>query len=421
MKIIEENKLKQTITQLNNYKAEHKNIKYFYKDLDNLEVEPLQRFSFEKDREFFDEVSFILSVITSIISHPHLSNKGEDIVIRAERAGHISNEAFQQVFKESNLWKEKDLKMVPEYVHYYQYTDELKIYENLFIGMIIRLIDSELIKYSDFYISLIPSIDDNNQGLLESTKVEKTLKIINKLQRKLRFIKNTYFYKEISKENLNLKNIQPTNILLKDRLYNHCYKFYRNFIKYEDQDSLFADFKSYYKHLILKLFREKDFKLDETKPQKYSNLSFVYNDYQINLCEDAENHGLGLTIQYQNAIAKHSLLFSVDRTFNEEFFESQNYLSTDVMSLWNLQSITDGIKSQLKNNLTEKELVNVWFNSKLKEVLVKKELYSKYCPVCKSKNIEYDEEICNCVECGSIYTFKNGESKNTIWFLKVRR
>ena len=51
--------------------------------------------------------------------------------------------------------------MVPEYVHHYQYTDDLKIYENLFIGLVIKLIDMELAKYTNFYTNLIPTLDIN--------------------------------------------------------------------------------------------------------------------------------------------------------------------------------------------------------------------------------------------------------------------
>jgi len=47
MKIIEESQLKKTISQLNIYQEEHKSIKYFYKDLDELKLDSLQHFSFQ--------------------------------------------------------------------------------------------------------------------------------------------------------------------------------------------------------------------------------------------------------------------------------------------------------------------------------------------------------------------------------------
>ena len=131
MRIIEESKLKKNISQLNNYKKANKLVKDYYNNLDSLKLTSLQSLSYDQDIAFFDEVSFILNVIASIISHPHLSNKGEDIVIRSELAGHISVDSFQRMFKEPSFWKEKDLEMKPEYVHHYQYTDEIKIFENI--------------------------------------------------------------------------------------------------------------------------------------------------------------------------------------------------------------------------------------------------------------------------------------------------
>ena len=164
MKIIEENKLKEIIQIINSYHKD-KSIQVLFNNLDSLTLSSLQDVSYEKDIEFFDEVSFILSVISSIISHPHLSNRGEDIIIRAELAGSIPSDAFNQVVKEPILWKEQDAEMVPENVHYYQYTDELKIYENVFIGMLITTLSKELSKYQEFYVSLIPSIENNIEVL----------------------------------------------------------------------------------------------------------------------------------------------------------------------------------------------------------------------------------------------------------------
>ena len=246
MKIIEESILKENIEQLNIYKKACKDVSSFYDNLDGLSINSLQSFSFTSDDAFFDEISSILNVIASIISHPHLSNRGEDVVIRSELAGHISTDSFQRMFKEPSFWREMNLEMVPEYVHHYQYTDEIKIYENIFIGMVIKIIDQEVMEYIDFYNQLIPSIDnDNSADLLEDDSIERALSKLNVLRRKLKFVKNSYFFKEVSKERFSLKNLQPTNILVKDRLYNYCYRFYKKFIQYLDKETLFKEFNTY--------------------------------------------------------------------------------------------------------------------------------------------------------------------------------
>lgn len=421
MKIIEESQLKKTISQLNIYQEEHKSIKYFYKDLDELKLDSLQHFSFQQDDAFFNEVSFILSVISSIIAHPHLSNKGEDIVVRASTAGHLSTESFQQVFKDTQLWKEKDYEMIPEYVHHYQYTDELKIYENIFIGMLIHLIDVELSKYSEFYMNLLPSFDQDDIEISENKNIEKTLAQIDDLERKLRYIKNTYFYKEISKCNLALRTIQPTNILLKDRLYHYCFKFYRKFIQYEDKDCLLEDFRKYYFFTILKVFKDNHFVLDENKSQKYNHLSFLFRDYQVEIALGKTLTNIDLTISHHHIVAKHNLILQTERDFQMPEFEIENALTTNVMTLWNTYQLAQPDQPIFSNRVSEYEMITDWLMHSMKEVQAKRDIYSKYCPVCKHKNLNQEDEIYMCPDCKTMYTFKKDEKKDTIWFIQLRR
>lgn len=381
----------------------------------------MQDFSFKKDDEFFDEVNFILSVIVSIIAHPSLSNKGEDIIVRSELAGHISSDSFQQVCKDNRLWKEKNDEMVPEYVHHYQYTDDIKIYENIFIGMLINLIHLELNKYSEFYASLIPSIESNNDKYLENKIAEKMITKIEALQRKQMFIQNTSFYKEISKCNLHLTKVLPTNILLKNRLYNYCYKFYLQFIKSEDENRLLEELTIYYKYVILKCFKEKNFVLDNTKSQNYNCLSFIYKDYRLKLSLEENIPCINLDISYGSIPAKHHLIINTENKLQMNQFFDYNSISNDLITIWRIYDLENANKPYNNQLVSEKKLVSFWLNSKLQEIFAKKELYMKYCPVCKSKNIENNQKLYTCCDCGSMYTFKDGNQVDTIWFLKLRR
>lgn len=416
MKIIEEQLLNNTILQLNNYKKSSLNIFDFYQNIDSLNIESLQNFSFQKDNEFFDEVSLILSVISSIIAHPHISNKGEDIILRAELAGHLSNESFQKVLKEANLWKEKDLEMVPEYVHHYQYTDELKIYENLFIGMLINLLSDELTKYRNFYTSLIPSIDSENEySLMDTVDAEKGLTRLDKLERKIRFIKNTYFYKEVSKENLNLRNIQPTNILVKDMLYNKCFKFYRKFIKYDNQESLFEDFKTYYYYLILKTFKQRNYTLIKDDEQTFESLSFKNELFKFNL-KNTNNNYLNLTISLLNSpniSENYYLTFDIGKKTSIVPLNISDSAQTNTISIWNLYDE----KPIFKNNLKETKLIDYFIDSKIRVVDANTSVYMKHCPGCKNQNVREEDGIIYCQDCKSKYTIFD----NKLWLIKLTR
>ena len=121
------------------FTTKYQDAESFYKHVRKLENVSLQSFSFDRDMEFFGEASFITSVIISIMAHPHISNKREEVVIRAEQAQNLSVEAFQRVLKDSTLWKEKDLEMLPEYVYHYQHVDEIRIYENQFIVLYCKI------------------------------------------------------------------------------------------------------------------------------------------------------------------------------------------------------------------------------------------------------------------------------------------
>ena len=84
-----------------------------------------------------------------------------------------------------------------------------------------------------------------------------------KLSNRIKHIKNTYFYKEVSKANTNLGIIHPTNILLKDRLYNYCFKFYKKIRTYDDNNLLVDDMRSYYYLLLVKSLKEKGFEIKD--------------------------------------------------------------------------------------------------------------------------------------------------------------
>ena len=131
MRIVEEGYLKRTVSKLNKYAGQHAEYADFYADIESLDIKPLQDLSFQSDLKYFEDLSFILSVIASIISHPHISNAGEHIILRTELANTITNETFQQTMREPKLWKDDGLRMVPEYVYYYQNIDEICIYENI--------------------------------------------------------------------------------------------------------------------------------------------------------------------------------------------------------------------------------------------------------------------------------------------------
>ena len=97
MKIIEEQLLLNNINKIQSFLNANKTMRSIFGKIGKLENKSLQEVSLKSDIEFFDEISFILSVITSIITHPQITTKGEDIIIRADQAHTIQNESYQKL------------------------------------------------------------------------------------------------------------------------------------------------------------------------------------------------------------------------------------------------------------------------------------------------------------------------------------
>ena len=92
------------IREIIRYAKKHEDAISFYRHLDELNCPSLSTISFSSDLKFFEECQFILNVVISIIAHPHLSNKGEDIVLRAEQVSQLSSDMYIKTKKAPQLW-----------------------------------------------------------------------------------------------------------------------------------------------------------------------------------------------------------------------------------------------------------------------------------------------------------------------------
>ena len=438
MKVIEEEYLKKTIIKLNKFAKEHRDFLDFFNDVEVFLKTPLQDQSFKGDLEFFDELSFILSVITSIIKKPHIASKGEEIILRSELAPSLSNEMFQKTLRDSTIWTQEGLDMVPQYVYYYQHVDELKIYENIFITHLITKIDAEITKYNDFYQSMIQTYDANNTELsLLDDYITIALTKLNLLNRKIKFIKASYFYKLIRKDALKMTIVHPTNILVKDRLYNLCFKFYKKIITYVDESEKTKDFRAYYYITVIKALKSLGFKLEYSPT--YVNLVFEDNfeitplefkkgEFTVNVYAEYRNYGLVLEVHNKNvskarSTSKNLLLFDTKTKFDElELENKDDYDSVEIASLWNIAYAYDDIRPIFEHHVSEVDIAKFWVESKLQNSKCSIDLYTKYCPSCKCTDIVEKKDSYYCESCHSKYVFyKKNKVDENLWFVRHRR
>lgn len=426
MRSVEKVSLQEFVSDMKDYCVSYPTGLDFYSNLDKLPMNSLQSLSCEKDQAYLKQVDRILRIIMSIVAHPHISNKREEIVTRIEQAKQLSEEEFRRVLQSGNMWKRHDDKMVPEEVYYCQHVDELAIYENQFICLLIDLLDKDLAMYGEFYIALLPSYTEDHPEMISGEESQLVLRQIDRLRKRISFLKNTHFYKEVSKVRRISRNIQRTNILLKDNLYKQTFRFYRQFISYENEGVVYEDLQNFYFVLILKDLFKRGFKFDGSATVFGKPVwNFVGEQFKIKLTFDQSKFGFDFVIadQYSNTLARHLLLLSPTISFSEVRNPEVDVWDTvDALSLWNCVDMQDSVKRPIEKPLSEAQLVANWLDNKLAHTIANEDVYSHYCPVCKSKNIDIKDGLHVCLKCKSHYVFTRNKNSNTVlWFTKLRR
>lgn len=409
MRNVEENSLKEGITLLKKSISSYSSLNELFGKIEDIEIPSLQEISFKKDKSSLEEFSSILNVAFSIASKPFSLNKKEEIIESSSRSNGLSSEAVRKTLMDSSLWKRYGDKMVPEQVYYFQYYDEYIIYENIFIITFIESLYEELERCRSFYVSLLGVYP--NRLNIDDDYLSIALKQLNKMFSKLDRIKDTSFYKRVSKSPKRIKSVIPSNILLHNQKYNAVYKFYKNMISYYDDVSLNADLARYYYFLLLKNLKLKGFKLRENKELPLFDNKEIALPTSIHF----KNKDFDLSLSYLSSsflieIAKGKLRYSslLNICPNEPFSvtASKNKCSSyDYISLWHLGYQVDDNVILLSNDyLDEMGLISTYLDSHLYIEPASEDIYSKYCPICKEDElVERGRDTYYCPFCNSTY------------------
>lgn len=429
MKRSEEVNLTNQIALIQAFGKKHKDLDSFYKNIDNLPLVSVQDLSFEKDIELFKELTFILSVILSIIAKPHLSHRRDEILARSGEVSAISEEDFQKTLRDSSIWKDQgNSKLLPEYLYYHQYEDDIKIYENIFIVHLVNEIALIVDHYSSLYLSLLGVADkNNNELLLDDSAQLKAMDAVNFVNRRIDLVKNTYFYKEVSRAKNKPKIFNPTNILLKDRLYNICFKFYKKMYIYDEKNTLNNHLFSYYFVLLLKILHDKGFAITKNTHKIMSannsitvpdTISFSNDDYS--LIVEGYSKARMFIFNYKDkddeASNEHHLYVEGDATLKNVVIPplEERIFTTEYLSLWHRSVVTDDGQIENMNQTLESEvkMLETILDSHHYVVSGSERVYSSYCPSCKNKNIVELNGYYRCPDCGAIYKFLKAKGEN---------
>lgn len=384
----------------------------------------LQKISYEEDCSYFKEALSLLGIILSIAEKPHVSTRREEVFSRIEQAGQLSADDFKRVCRDGSLWKRRGVKMVPEELYYFRNEDELCIYENRFIVLLIDLIGREITELKRVYGERLPRIGENTDELYAGD-AGMALDFARNIEKRVAYLKNTGFYKIVGKEKPLKGRISPTNILLKDLKYRACFKFYNGFLKYQCEGEEAEDMRSIIKIYILKSLKKLGFDLKEGK-----NLNeYKACDKEFLLNFDFNKKGaviLDVTHKISKKTVKYALFAEDGRSAEaaEEFAsgdDGKNFCSVEMIGEWSLK---DGVTHELLSRAgqTEEEMIYSWLASKIRLIRADSSVYKKYCPACGVSGVYENDGDFSCPNCGTRYAFtQNSSGESVIWICKLRR
>lgn len=384
----------------------------------------LQKISYEEDCSYFKEALSLLGIILSIAEKPHVSTRREEVFARIEQAGQLSADDFKRVCRDGSLWKRRGVKMVPEELYYFRNEDELCIYENRFIVLLINLIGREITELKRVYGERLPRIGENTDELYAGD-AGMALDFARNIEKRVAYLKNTGFYKIVGKEKPLKGRISPTNILLKDLKYRACFKFYNGFLKYQCEGEEAEDLRSIIKIYILKSLKKLGFDLKEGK--NLNEYKACGKEFSLNF--DFHKKGaviLDVTHKISKKTVKYALFAEDGRSAEaaEEFAsgdDGKNFCSVEMIGEWSLK---DGVTHELLSRAgqTEEEMIYSWLASKIRLIRADSSVYKKYCPACGVSGVYENDGDFSCPNCGTRYAFtQNSSGESVIWICKLRR
>ena len=384
----------------------------------------LQKISYEEDCSYFKEALSLLGIILSIAEKPHVSTRREEVFARIEQAGQLSADDFKRVCRDGSLWKRRGVKMVPEELYYFRNEDELCIYENRFIVLLIDLIGREITELKRVYGERLPRIGENTDELYAGD-AGMALDFARNIEKRVAYLKNTGFYKIVGKEKPLKGRISPTNILLKDLKYRACFKFYNGFLKYQCEGEEAEDLRSILKIYILKSLKKLGFDLKEGK--NLNEYKACGKEFSLNF--DFNKKGaviLDVTHKISKKTVKYALFAEDGRSAEaaEEFAagdDGKNFCSVEMIGEWSLK---DGVTHELLSRAgqTEEEMIYSWLASKIRLIRADSSVYKKYCPACGVSGVYENDGDFSCPNCGTRYAFtQNSSGESVIWICKLRR
>lgn len=424
-------------------------------------------YDYEDSKKKLAELKLVLDKILSIVYNPHIKVETNEIIQRSELSGKLSHESFNETMRDPQLWREKRGSMAPEYVHTIETVDSIDTYENRFISLLINEIDNDIDIILSEINPLIESLEEHYQSrettygkysmfsslnnevltpfyLTNNNDKNDLFSLAKKIKRRAKNLKSTEFYKITSLHKIS-KSVIPTNILIHDKLYSYCYKYYISNYQKDLSDNRKENilFSNFFTLSILNYLRKNklltknnmvNLESDNEKLISFSVLSIDRSPFKFTLSFDKENLVLFIKtnlIEDDKEIDCSTTALILRKAYNEINKKTIHNLRIDLR----VKGINQIILVTMNNILREyhdvitfsyyREDMDININNLFASLTVlikaKESLYSSFCPVCGHENIHYDGNDYSCIDCKCSYKMFTLNNENHLWLKSFRK
>lgn len=208
------------------------------------------------DEEQFNEIKKVVPCLLKIVDKPRSFIKSLEEKVPVETAKRINHKAISKLSQDSNDWYARTILAVkPKNIVADINEETIDLYENRFICSLTDKISKLVAARRQYYHDALKTIDDNNaiwamdrdyhttssfqffnkisknsslgdDGSFRD-KIADELNAIEDVEKKLRLIKRSEFYRTLHKKRKVVDPIQKTNILMFEFNYNQAYKLWK--------------------------------------------------------------------------------------------------------------------------------------------------------------------------------------------------
>lgn len=339
------------------------------------------------DEEQFEEIKRVVPFLLKIIDKPRSFIKSLEEKVPVETAKKINHKAISKLSRDSNDWYARTvLNVKPKNVVSDINEETIDLYENRFICSLTDKIAKLVASRRQYYQDQIKNLDDNSAifAMEKDYHTTSSFPFFNKLnknavnfmsdnsfreklqieldktievEKKIRLIKRSEFYRVLHKKRKVTDPIQKTNILMFEFNYNQAYKLWKLLNQYHEENKLDTDIEVdekdlngyYYLYCFVSILSAlHDLGFTETTQNR-----IAYKDYRLKI----DNNSL----EFVRAIDCISLKLNDDSiklgyTNTEtskkadEFLFYPNYIDFETMSRSKVDDYTAQILNQFIDN-----------------------------------------------------------------------